>query len=393
MNECLINLNLNNPPQQQHNNLLHVANSNNNHPIITSTTNMENVNQIFLNNMPSYTSIPSSQFDCNGFRNNGNLCFVPPSSNIVGQNNMIQCQQSYNIVPQQQQQQQILIIATNGLNDNGLNCNLLNPPIMVNNNNQNNVNPIPPPSGHKQLQQNWNTINNFNMNINNEYLLKNSQSHINVGTLNTLPILNAVADDMIENKSTPKPVKPQGQNIINMIKHTGFPSTSIQRYSLNSDVGCLHLDPEPCQNIPPAQSSPTVSLPPLDSDVLNANHDENQNENISANDNITRSSIQSHDVNSPASYDSHECTICNKTFKHKSNLTTHKRLHNENCPKCEFCGKKFARPSNLNQHRLSYFSIFSPYASPFLISYLTHSLFLNKFIIHNSPYSLLFYIR
>ena len=171
MNNCLINSNLNQqkPPQQQHNHLLCVSNSNNNHPIITSTTNMENVNQIFLNNIPSYTynSIPSSHFDCNGLQNNGNLCVLPPSvSNISGQHNIMQCQQSYNILPQQQQQQ-ILIIAANGLND-------LLPPTLMLDNNQNNVNL-------NQSHFNWNTITNFNMNNNNEYYLsRNSQSHTNV---------------------------------------------------------------------------------------------------------------------------------------------------------------------------------------------------------------------
>ena len=118
--------------------------------------------------------------------------------------------------------------------------------------------------------------------------------------------------------------------------------------------------------MPPAQSSPTVSLPPgslppIDSDLLNANDNinENQNDTILQNDSITTNAIQSHDVNPPASFDGYECTICNKIFKHKSNLTTHKRLHDENCPKCEFCGKKFARPSNLNQHRLSFFPLIS----------------------------------
>eukprot|EP01084_Bolivina_argentea_P245949 411695_1 len=44
------------------------------------------------------------------------------------------------------------------------------------------------------------------------------------------------------------------------------------------------------------------------------------------------------------------CSTCGRVFKHKSNMVTHTKLHQPNCPKCEHCGKKFARKSNLLAH-------------------------------------------
>ena len=49
-------------------------------------------------------------------------------------------------------------------------------------------------------------------------------------------------------------------------------------------------------------------------------------------------------------YRNFQCDVCGKTFKHKNNLSTHKKIHTDQALKCTFCQKKFARPSNLKLH-------------------------------------------
>lgn len=54
------------------------------------------------------------------------------------------------------------------------------------------------------------------------------------------------------------------------------------------------------------------------------------------------------DSNQPITF---TCTICNKIFAHKDNLTRHYKLHkNEKDFKCNVCGKCFAQSGNLKAH-------------------------------------------
>ena len=45
------------------------------------------------------------------------------------------------------------------------------------------------------------------------------------------------------------------------------------------------------------------------------------------------------------------CDVCEKTFKTKSSLTVHKRIHSiERSFKCDTCDKRFTRKDHLLQH-------------------------------------------
>eukprot|EP01084_Bolivina_argentea_P305330 527458_1 len=46
----------------------------------------------------------------------------------------------------------------------------------------------------------------------------------------------------------------------------------------------------------------------------------------------------------------YKCTLCVKTFKHKTNLKIHSKIHSSEAFVCEFCQKRFARKTNMAQH-------------------------------------------
>eukprot|EP01083_Nonionella_stella_P056091 147887_1 len=46
----------------------------------------------------------------------------------------------------------------------------------------------------------------------------------------------------------------------------------------------------------------------------------------------------------------YKCSECDKTFKHRTNLIIHRKIHSSSAYVCEFCSKKFARKTNLKQH-------------------------------------------
>ena len=46
----------------------------------------------------------------------------------------------------------------------------------------------------------------------------------------------------------------------------------------------------------------------------------------------------------------YKCDQCNKTFKRKSNLKSHLKVHTDFAYICTYCNKKFARSGNLHQH-------------------------------------------
>ena len=46
----------------------------------------------------------------------------------------------------------------------------------------------------------------------------------------------------------------------------------------------------------------------------------------------------------------HECSLCNKTFTEKSNLTRHMKLHAPKEIECDVCGKSFTFKQQLNSH-------------------------------------------
>eukprot|EP01084_Bolivina_argentea_P203091 346912_1 len=54
--------------------------------------------------------------------------------------------------------------------------------------------------------------------------------------------------------------------------------------------------------------------------------------------------------NNNTSHNKYKCVECSKTFKRKTNLKIHSKIHTSEAFACPFCQKRFARKTNMKQH-------------------------------------------
>ncbi|XP_062977839.1 zinc finger and SCAN domain-containing protein 31-like [Elgaria multicarinata webbii] len=105
------------------------------------------------------------------------------------------------------------------------------------------------------------------------------------------------------------------------------------------------LDREP-ENVP--VKNVTGALPCLEGD-FNGEGTEVQTRILHKERQESPAVLQSHTI--PTGEKLYKCTDCGRTFRHRSNLTGHKKIHTGEKPyQCSECGKSFSRTSNLLAH-------------------------------------------
>eukprot|EP01084_Bolivina_argentea_P310990 538244_1 len=71
--------------------------------------------------------------------------------------------------------------------------------------------------------------------------------------------------------------------------------------------------------------------------------------------NVVKSNVNKIINNEPLNHikpnlNKYKCNKCSKTFKHKTNLKVHSKIHTSEAFVCPFCKKPFARKTNMKQH-------------------------------------------